>query len=417
MNQEDKQFSMIVLQDKAKCCGCTVCYSMCPKKAIEMKADEEGFKYPQIDLEKCINCGLCEKVCPMLKKQTINQNSSVKYAVQNVNAAERYQSTAGGVFSVIADYVIEKSGIVFAVGFEGNRVVHKYAKDKENLSDMRGSKYVQSDIGSIFSEVKVVLSQKKLCLFVGTPCQIQGIDSFLKNSEYRDNLILIDLLCLGVSSPLLYEKWVRYLEQKYNSEVILVKFRDKSYGYSTANIRVEFTNGKHIEQCYDAKSYLKTFFSGYNMRPSCYDCMFRCVDRKSDFTIGDFHQIGKYSSKMDDDKGTTCVWAHTEKARELMNLLNDRICKIDIETTCSATLDTISMYTKIPANRNEFWDDVKNNSYIDIATKWAKNDLKGVIANICKPIINKTPFRTIFFRMIKKRKQKNFTKRIKDANN
>lgn len=408
---------MIEIKEKKKCCGCTACYGVCPKYAIQMEADEEGFKYPVVDEGKCVDCGLCEKVCPIKNEKPTGVGLSRKYAVQNSDDNERYMSTAGGVFSLISNWIIEeKNGLVYAVGFNNATVLHKRAEEKYQLDEMRGSKYVQSDLGKYFQEIKQNLLCGKECLFVGTPCQVYGLSKYIGDSGLRDHIILVDLLCLGVSSPYLYKKWVSYLEDKYDDSLKKVYFRDKSYGYATANVRVEFQNGKILEQRYDTKSLMKTFFSGYNMRPSCYDCSFRCVDRVSDFTIGDFHQIGQYSTDMDDDKGTTCVWVHSQKGDMVFRQVKDKMVFILLDEKCSATLDTISKKTNWPNDRNEFWKDANQLNYGVFSKKWAKNSLSSIAANIFKPIINRLPFRSRIFRLIKKRKQLKFNERVRKAN-
>ncbi len=407
---------MIQIKEKENCCGCTACYSVCPQKAIEMQQDREGFKYPQVIIDKCTNCNLCERVCPELSHDAVNTCPSVKYAVQNNDQTERKESTAGGFFSIIANHVIEsENGIVFAAGYDGCTVIHKSACEKSSLAEMRGSKYVQSDLRNVFSQVKLQLQQGKLCLFVGTPCQVYGIKNYL-DSKLCDNLITVDLLCLGVSSPKIYQEWIEFLQLKYHSKVKRVYFRDKSYGYSTSNIRVDFENQKRLEQKYDAKSLLKMFFAGYNMRPSCYDCSFRTIDRVSDFTIGDFHQIAQYHPEMDDDKGTTVVWTHSERALALMTELQENMCCKIIEDSCSNTLDSRSKLTSVPHNREEFFDDVNKLTYSQLTQKWAKESLRGALANTLKPIINKTPLRKVIFKFIKKNKQKKFQQRVAQAN-
>lgn len=390
---------MIEISDKRKCCGCTACYSICPKNAIEMVSDDEGFKYPKINMEKCVDCGMCDRICPEINPSERNKElKTYKYAVQNLSEEERRQSTAGGFFSVIADYVIEvHKGSVFAVGYEEMIVAHKEAKCIEELEEMRGSKYVQSNMGEIFKAVKQTINEDKKCLFVGTPCQVNGIEKYLANDIKRENLITVDLLCLGVSSPMLFQQWRAYLQTKYKDKVKTIYFRDKSYGYATANVKVCFENRKYLEQCYDAKSLMKTFFAGYNMRPSCYECTFRCISRVSDFTIGDFHQVAKYSSSMDDDKGTTCVWAHSEKAKHLMDELNNKMNNKLIEEECSNILGDKVKLVEMPKDRREFFEDANVFNYQMLCTKWAKNDMKGRIINLARKIINKLPFKSFVF--------------------
>lgn len=408
---------MIEISNKEQCCGCTACYNICPRNAIEMKMDEEGFRYPCINRRLCVQCNLCESVCPMIKEHTANRGISRKYAVQSLDDAKRYLSTAGGFFSVIADWVIsQNNGIVYAVGFDGYKIVHKPALTKQDLVEMYGSKYVQSDLCDLFKTIKLQLQQGRTCLFVGTPCQASGLVDYIGDSDLRQRIIIIDLVCFGVSSPQLYEKWVAYLEKKYQSNVHKVTFRDKSYGYATANVRVELDNGKILEQCYDAKSLMKTFFRGYNMRPSCYKCVFRNIDRISDYTIGDFHQIGKYSKSMDDDKGTTCLWVHTKLGEKLLSKIEDRLTLLKIEDSCNSTLSATNRVITIPVQRDSFFIDAKNLEYNDFARKWAKNDLKGLAANIIKPILKGTYAGKMIFRLIKKRNARNYAKRVKRIN-
>lgn len=409
---------MITIDDKTKCCGCTACYSICPNDAIQMIFDEEGFRYPKVDFEKCIHCGLCSNVCPEKEAFVDNnkKNGSCKYAIQNVSDEERSISTAGGFFYVIAEYIIEAcNGSVFAVGFDGNTVTHMVANSVENLQQMCGSKYVQSDLNDIFLDVKKTLHQGKKCLYVGTPCQVHGIRKFLSNDKMAKNLITIDLLCLGVSSPMLYQKWINYLEKKYKDKVTYVYFRDKSYGYATANVRVCFER-KYIEQTYDAKSLMKTFFSGYNMRPSCYDCDFRLVERASDFTLGDMHQIGDFFSYMDDDKGTTCVWAHTERAKELLELLNNRMRKEMLEDNCLGILYTQSKLVKRPIDRKDFFLDANRLTYDKLTEKYVKNGIEDKVINYIRRIVNKLPFRTVVFKTMKSIKMKSFQKHVDAVN-
>lgn len=408
---------MIKISNKEECCGCTACYNICPKKAITMKMDEEGFKYPYVNDELCISCNLCESVCPMIKIHTANKGVSQKYAIQNLNETERYASTAGGFFSAIADWIIDQNnGIVYAVGFDGYRIVHKEALTKEELIDMCGSKYVQSDLGDLFKRIKNNLNNGKKCLFVGTPCQAFGLINYLGNLELREKIIIIDLMCFGVSSPYLYEKWIEFLQKKYHNKVHKVFFRDKSYGYATANVRVEFCNGKKLEQCYDAKSLMKTFFRGYNMRPSCYCCIFRDVDRISDFTIGDFHQISDYSKSMDDDKGTTCLWVHTKLGKIVFAKIQTKLKIMSIDNSCSSTLSIVNKVITIPSQRDNFFVDAKNLVYKEFAKKWIKHDLKGTAANIIRPILNGTYVGSMIFRWIKKRKVRNYERRVKKIN-
>ena len=153
---------MIQISDKTKCCGCTACASACPKKCITMQYDEEGFLYPIVDKISCINCGKCQKVCPFNNTKEINESCGLYVALQNLNERERHESTAGGAFSLIADVLLDSEGAaVYAVGYDSNVVVHKRVDRKQSLSELRGSKYVQSYLGNTFNEVQADLKKGK----------------------------------------------------------------------------------------------------------------------------------------------------------------------------------------------------------------------------------------------------------------
>lgn len=278
---------------------------------------------------------------------------------------------------------------------------------------MCGSKYVQSNLGDVFNEIKQLLKKGIRCLFVGTPCQVNVIRKVL---GFNPLLITIDLLCLGVSSPKIFDMWIEYLEEKYKDHVSVVYFRDKHYGYSTANVRIKFDAGKILEQKYDAKSYLRTFFSGYNVRPSCYDCKFRCVPRVSDFTMGDYHQIAQVNKSMDDDLGTTIVWVNSEEGTQLFTEVQDRITTHLIASTHDNCIGRISKLTKVPSDRESFYADVNSMSYKQLVKKWEPNSAKAMLVNVIKVVVNKTPLRGLIFKAIKRRKAKQFEKRVQEAN-
>ena len=176
---------MIEIKEKSQCCGCTACSSICPKKAIVMKQDEEGFMYPIIDKSKCVNCGLCDKVCPVknVKEEEFEQKA---YIVNNKDDEIRKDSTSGGAFTPIAEYVLNRGGVVFGAAFDKNyNVAHTYVDNKENLTILRGSKYVQSFLGDTFKQVKDFLNDNRMVCFSGTPCQIEGLKKFLQK-DYKN---------------------------------------------------------------------------------------------------------------------------------------------------------------------------------------------------------------------------------------
>lgn len=401
---------MIRIEDKKKCCGCTACYSICGEHAITMELDDEGFMYPRIDAEKCIDCRACEKVCPYIKYTEISEKyHSIQLAVQYKDEGKREASTAGGAFSLIADYVLEQDGIVYGVGYDNMIVCHKQAGTEEDLAQMRGSKYVQSTLNDTFQEIFRLLKKKKTVLFVGTPCQVHGLKNCTGENPY---LITMDLLCLGVSSPGIFGRWVNYLEEKYEDKVKTVQFRNKRFGYAVTNVRVIFDDDRILEQRYDSKAYAKTFFSGYNVRPSCYKCEFRKKPRVSDFTVGDCIQIGKYSRTMDDDKGTTSLWVHTETAKQILKKVKERAYWKEIESNGTNVIGGPAKQMTNPYERPAFFEDAFSMPYDVFIRKWMPDNMTSICASIVRISFNKLPFGRYIFRLMRKKQGSRFQEKI-----
>lgn len=406
---------MIQISNKNKCCGCTACVNICPKKCIEMRYDEEGFLYPFVNSEKCIECHACEKICPFYKQEGTKRKQSLYCAVQYIDEEKRLTSTAGGAFSLIADTLIEQNAAVYAVGYDNMVVSHKRVTTQDALLELRGSKYVQSDLKKCFAEIKKELKTGRKILFVGTPCQVHGLKNYVGDHE---NLFLIDLLCLGVSSPGLFSEYIEYLNLKYKNVVKEVQFRNKHYGYATPNIRVCFENGRYIEQTYDSKVYANLFFKHYyNTRPSCYECQFREIPRVSDFTIGDFTEIGKESKELDDDKGTTKLWVHTEKGKKLLDMVSAENKILILKENVSNIVGGPKKQIKKPENRKDFFDDVQTMTYANLIKKWEPHTIKGDIVGIVRRIINKTPCSSCAFKAMRALKRRKYYKQVNVLNN
>lgn len=315
---------MIQIKDKADCCGCTACVSICPKDAITMEPDTLGFKYPKVDLDKCIDCGLCEKVCAFNDNydKSLNLKEPEIYAARHKDIHEIETSRSGAAFIAISDYILENGGIVYGVGYKDHfRVAHKRATTKEERNEFKGSKYVQSDLDGIFRQVKEDLKQGYTVLFSGTPCQTAGLNSYI-GKKLRENLVLVDIVCHGVPSPYIWRDYLAYVENKYKSKVVKVDFRDKSrIGWSGHIESFVLSNGKKIE----SNIYTYLFYQHIIFRYSCGKCYFPNVRRPSDITIADFwgwEKINKDFNK--DDKGVSLVLVNTDKGRNLFKEL-DRI--------------------------------------------------------------------------------------------
>lgn len=377
---------MINNTNKSQCCGCHSCVQICPKKCISMREDEEGFLYPHVDINICIDCHLCENVCPVINKNE-SRTPLACYAAKNPNEKIRMESSSGGVFTMLAEEVINEGGVVFGAGFNRKwQVVHSYTEKKDGLAVFRGSKYVQSVIGNTYKEAEIFLKKGRNVLFSGTPCQIAGLKNYLRK-DY-DNLITVDFICHGVPSPGVF-RW--YLQEELCNHASLkdmgsasfssitsipkgdvqmpegisvtdIRFRDKREGWKkycfVLQLDEESTGGERRVVTYSTNLhknlYLKGFLKDLYLRPSCYECPSKCLNSQSDITIADFWGISKINSALDDNKGTSAILENSVKGQRLLEKIELKLYDVsynDIVMYNSA----INHSSKVPSNRNKFW--------------------------------------------------------------
>lgn len=300
---------MINILNPKDCCGCSACVERCPKHCISFEEDREGFRYPKIDTSICIECGGCEKVCPVLHKKEPVENMKV-FAAKICDERIRYDSSSGGVFTVLAEDVIKHGGVVFGARFDDNwEVCHSYADSIEDVSLFRGSKYMQSRIGNSYLLAEKFLKDGRIVLFTGAPCQIAGLKGFLRH-EY-ENLVTADFICHGVPSP---KVWRKYLQQLINEKIVgpslkeieKIDFRAKNHGWTNFDMRIYSKDG-NIDDPHIDNPYYKAFNTNVLLRPICFSCPFKGGRSGSDFTIADFWGISKIEPEMHDDKGTSMV--------------------------------------------------------------------------------------------------------------
>lgn len=383
---------MLAKTNKNTCSGCTACSAVCPKHCIVMKEDEEGFDYPYIeDKSKCINCGLCKQICPVnndLKKS----GNSYTLAVQNLNENIRSKSSAGGIIGAIFEYVFSKQGVAYGAVFDENCLVkHMAVSSMEECLEYKifSSKYVTSNLDGVFTSVQGDLLKGKLVCFVGLPCQVAGLKAFLKKNY--NNLLLVDLTCYGVPSRLFFKKYIMYLEEKYKSKIKDVRFRDKSYGYSAPTMFIEFKDGQIHSQTPAVKSYLRAFFANMSIRPSCYHCAFKGVERVSDLTIGDCKNIKDFISEFDDDKGTTVVYVHSATGEKIINNLNNvRLRKVPIDKILMSCGQKMQKQASYNPKRQGFFSDLSHLPYEKLINKHCPPNYKEYVVNIIKWFLLKT---------------------------
>ena len=351
---------MIQVDDKALCCGCSGCANACPCGCIQMLPDEEGFLYPTVDGKSCIGCGMCEKVCPVIHVQPEVPSEQNGYLVQNLNEQIRAQSTSGGAFSAIAEYILEKGGVVFGAAFdEALTVKHRWVDNVDELSRFRNSKYVQSEIGETFRQAKGFLDAGRWVCFSGTPCQIEGLLLYL-GSTYN-NLITVDVVCRAVPSPLVLKKYLQWQAKKQNREVANAAFRDKGrFGYCYSMMRVAFKGASSFvaQRGVESDPMLRAFFSNVCDRPSCYSCVFKKRYRVCDLTIWDCLEPSRFSREIDDNKGTTRVLTHTEKGIQILEAIKSSIRSVEANPDL-LTKDVREMFKPVIMNprRERFMKD------------------------------------------------------------
>ncbi len=310
-----------------KCTGCAACMNCCPVGAIEMKPDKKGFLFPKIDERGCVLCGKCSDVCPVLKERPKTKGSPECYAAWSKDEDIRSQSSSGGVFSHLAQCVIKLGGVVTGASFKEDFLVeHSIARTVPELGKLRRSKYIQSEIGDIFRKIKKELLSEKQVLFVGTPCQCEGLRAFLEN-DY-DNLYLCDFICHGVNSPTVFLTYLHELEEKYGAKASEVSFRDKSSGWKNYSIRIEFKNGKEYLSGKDSDLFMFGFCKRrmqLYLRASCYRCKFRNAFRNTDITLGDFWGVEKHFPEFDINRGVSAVMIHSDKGKQLFESCGSEI--------------------------------------------------------------------------------------------
>lgn len=319
---------MIDIKNPADCCGCTACASICPYDAISMKPDTLGFLYPKVDKERCLECGLCEKVCAFNDDYdtSLNLTQPEAYGARHKDMREVETSRSGAAFIAISDYILENGGVVYGAGYTDHfRVIHKRATTKEERDEFKGSKYVQSDMNTVFRQVKKDLKEGLMVLFSGTPCQTAGLNSYI-GRKLREHLVLVDIVCHGVPGPYLWRDYLTYLEKKQGSEICWVNFRDKQeYGWAAHKETFRFVKGKGAGK--QSCTYL--FYQHIMFRHSCSKCHYCKTKRPSDITLADFWGWEKTDPNINkDDKGLSLILVNTNKGREIFDAIKERMTVI-----------------------------------------------------------------------------------------
>lgn len=384
---------MIRITDKAKCCGCTACASICPHDAISMQPDALGFLYPVVDESKCTDCGLCEKVCAFHENYDKSQNlpEPLAYAARHKDMREVETSRSGAAFIALSDWVLRLGGVVYGAGYADHfRVVHKRATSREERDEFKGSKYVQSDLNTVFRQVKKDLKDGLTVLFSGTPCQTSGLASYV-GKRLRENLYLVDIVCHGVPGPYLWRDYLAYLEKKQGSRICWVNFRDKQeYGWAAHRETFKFVNrGGKV-------TYTFVFYKHIMFRHSCGVCPFTNTKRPSDITLADFWGWEKSVPGFnDDDKGVSLILCNTEKGKQLFEAVKQDmdVVPVKLEDCLQPNLQHPSI---IHPKRMAFERDYQRKGFLyvmrkygDVGWRYHLGRVKRKIKSLIRKVIKK----------------------------
>lgn len=352
----------ITLAPSDKCCGCSACFSICPKKAISMQENDEGFLQPVIDATKCIHCGKCQNVCPVLKPVYKNNPKPQCYAVM-ANDEIRMKSSSGGAFTLLAEYVLGKGGYVCGAAYDENWMVHHIIiNKKEDLDKIRGSKYLQSSMDNCYHEIKELLKKDNHVLFSGTPCQVAGLYSFL-GKDY-EKLLTVDIFCHGCPSR---GVWKKYLKETFDKNNIKnINFRDKSkIGWSCSHCTITLNNGEKII----SDDFTTMFHNSTLLNKSCKNCSFCKLFRPADISIGDWWGISDYIKGLNDGKGISIVLINNQKGNDIFQKVALNPISIDLRN------DYNNGHIKFGPELNN-----QHKRFFDLITKYSYKKTKEIIS-------------------------------------
>lgn len=371
------------------CCGCTACENICSVGAIKMLPNNEGFMYPQVDNDICYNCKKCEKVCPIINPPKLSSKIEACFVAQSKDQDVLDESTSGGIVDALCKYILEEeNGYVCGVAFDFDFMPHhKIVDSYEDAKAFRNSKYAQSNMGSSFKDILNLLKIGKNVMFIGTPCQVAGLKSYLKY-DY-ENLITVDLVCRSIPSPKLWREYLDWQEKRYASKVVKVVCRKKTYGYHSGALELDFENGKHYAGSNRVDYYMKSFHRDICSRNSCYDCQFKTKNRCSDFTVFDSWrpEMAAYKLGVDNNKGYSGIIVHSEKGvKYVKNIKNIFIYDAAVDVLLYYTGGMALESIKRPSERDEFYEYMSKYGFKRTVTKYSKVHFLDYLIEFAKPI-------------------------------
>lgn len=388
---------MISIKDKEQCCGCNACGDICAHNSITFKSDTEGFLYPEVNKDTCIDCHLCEKVCPIINASELKKNDfddPICYAAQCKNLQSLFNSTSGSAFATLAERMYKLGGYVGGAVFNEDYSVSQFiSSDKADLERIRNSKYVQSNSEGFFIAVRDLLKAGEKVLVCGLPCQMAGLRSFLRK-DY-ENLIIIDLICLGINSPKILRGYLDYMEEKHGSKIVYYKAKNKELGWRQLTTKIVFENGD-VEYDKRDTNYFTHGFIGTHAyaRPSCYSCQFKGFPRIADITIGDLWGAERIVGKdYDRDLGTSVIMLNSKKGQVFFDSTCSafKVKEISLESVLKGNKPLIEPISKPSIDRDQFYADLNSMKFIDFAEKYIHIPAKQPLS-LKRKLINNAKF-------------------------
>lgn len=362
--------------DKYLCTGCGVCANVCPVGAITMKPNDEGFMNPVVNNDTCIDCGRCVSKCIALHPQYKNQEKPECHAFWAKDEIRKI-SSSGGVFTVAAEYILNQGGYVAgAVYRENYSVCHDIISDKAELWRMRGSKYMQSDVGDIYKRVKALLEQDKLVLFTGLPCQVAALYAYLGNKKY-DKLYTIDLVCHGITSQKVFDKF--HKDVLHGKKMTDLQFKAKEPWGWHPGTNATFEDGTKYSQPAEKCPYFIAYLKNISKNKTCGRCQFNKLPRQADLSIGDYWMVDKFNPAFNDKKGTSEILVNNARGAELLEKLRPEAQLLELASLDIALRGNPVMVQPyaMQRNRDYFFQNLDKMDFGKLATMCAQNTISS----------------------------------------
>ena len=373
----------LIDKDKGKCYGCEACVQICPKSALKMEEDDEGFRYPILNKDLCVKCNLCHQIC-------LYENMPVRYGKDKYvfggyikDEEVRFESTSGGAFSAIVDTFCDDNYVIFGAESKGLLVWHSYITDKKNLAKFRKSKYSQSKMGKSYQQAKYFLNSGKKVLFSGTPCQISGLKAFLRNTN-QDNLLTVEVIYEGVPSPLYIRKYEQSLKKKFGALIESIDYRYKGHSFlghhkwdfeiMRTTVMMNDNKKKVIEKDRWFNPFWYIWLKHLMSRPSCYECLFTTTERTADISLGDLWGVHIYCPELyGKNGGPSLAIANTEKGKSVLKKAEGSMYGHELRFEDALRYQgPMRKHIEMNPKREQFMQDLKSEMDIeDINRKWA----------------------------------------------